>query len=91
MGKLIVFEGLDGSGKATQTMLFHNCLNSLGIQHKIISFPEYNSPSSALLKMYLHGDFGTATRILHLPSILPIVTMDTRRRNGENSMRMEVP
>lgn len=50
MGKLIVFEGLDGSGKETQTMLFHNFLNSLGIQHKIISFPDYNSPSSALLK-----------------------------------------
>lgn len=63
MGKLIVFEGLDGSGKETQTMLYHSCLNSLGIQHKIISFPDYNSPSSALLKMYLHGDFGTADEV----------------------------
>lgn len=59
MGKLIVIEGLDGSGKHTQAVLLRDYLESTGKSVKLVSFPNYNSPSSALVKMYLAGDFGT--------------------------------
>ncbi len=58
MGKLIVIEGLDGSGKATQAKLLADALQQTGDKVMQITFPNYNSPSSALVKMYLGGDFG---------------------------------
>ncbi|OJU13031.1 MAG: thymidylate kinase [Clostridiales bacterium 43-6] len=57
-GKLIVIEGLDGSGKGTQTKLLINTLTEKNIPHKKISFPDYNDPSSTLVQMYLRGEFG---------------------------------
>lgn len=59
MGKLIVIEGLDGSGKSTQLSLLPARLQEHGISCKIVSFPAYESDSSALVKMYLAGQFGT--------------------------------
>lgn len=52
-----MIEGLDGSGKATQTKLLFDALSK---EHEIrrISFPDYDEPSSALVKMYLSGAFG---------------------------------
>ncbi len=58
MGKLIVIDGLDGSGKGTHSKLVTERLNALGHPAMRISFPDYESPSSALLKMYLQGKFG---------------------------------
>lgn len=58
MGKLIVIEGLDGSGKATQTALLKKELENRGVPVKMVSFPDYDSDSSALVKMYLSGQFG---------------------------------
>lgn len=58
MGKLIVLEGLDGSGKSTQLdRLFEN-LEKDGVNSKWVSFPNYDDDSSALVKMYLAGQFG---------------------------------
>lgn len=57
-GKLIVIEGLDGSGKATQTALLCEKLESLGIEYDHFSFPDYESDSSLLVRMYLDGKFG---------------------------------
>ncbi|MBZ4687809.1 MAG: dTMP kinase [Clostridia bacterium] len=57
-GKLIVVEGLDGSGKETQTKRLYDRLKYEGINVKKIAFPRYNSESSALIKMYLNGEFG---------------------------------
>ena len=59
-GKLIVIEGLDGSGKATQAGLLCQALRSSGKQVEGVSFPDYDSDSSALVKMYLNGEFGGA-------------------------------
>lgn len=58
-GKLIVIEGLDGSGKGTQTALLTAALTEKGINVKQVSFPDYNNPSSALVKMYLNGELGS--------------------------------
>ena len=57
-GKLITIEGLDGSGKGTQTELLYQALCTRGLPVKKISFPRYESDSSALVKMYLAGRFG---------------------------------
>lgn len=59
MGKLIVIEGLDGSGKSTQLSLLPDRLSANGIDCRTVSFPDYESDSSALVKMYLAGKFGT--------------------------------
>lgn len=58
MGKLIVIEGLDGCGKSTQLELLPKNLLEKGIESKSVSFPDYDSDSSALVKMYLSGAFG---------------------------------
>ena len=58
-GKLIVIEGLDGSGKATQAKRLAAALQQRGKRVREISFPNYDSDSSALVKMYLSGAFGT--------------------------------
>jgi len=55
-GKLIVLEGLDGSGKSTQFERLDKILTEQGISHKAISFPDYDQPSSALVKLYLGGE-----------------------------------
>ena len=56
---ILVIEGLDGSGKATQTTLLEAKLKEMGIPVRRVSFPDYNEQSSALVKMYLGGEFGT--------------------------------
>ena len=58
MGKLFVIDGTDGSGKQTQFEKLEQRLTKDGIDYKTVSFPNYDSPSSALVKMYLSGEFG---------------------------------
>ena len=58
MGTLLVIEGSEGSGKATQTKLLYEYLRGQGRNVKMVSYPDYDSPSSALVKMYLGSEFG---------------------------------
>ena len=58
-GRLIVFEGTDGSGKATQTALVCAELEKRGIPYKRLEFPRYGEESSALVRLYLQGAFGS--------------------------------
>ncbi|VBB06589.1 thymidylate kinase [Lucifera butyrica] len=58
-GKLIIIEAGDGSGKATQTEKLYLRLQKEGKRVKKVEFPDYRSPSSALIKMYLNGEFGS--------------------------------
>ena len=58
MGKLFVIDGTDGSGKQTQLAKLKERFDKENIEYKSISFPNYNSPSSSLVKMYLEGEFG---------------------------------
>lgn len=58
-GSIFVIEsGTDGSGKATQTKLLYDRLKADGYKVIKVSYPNYESDSSALVKMYLRGDFG---------------------------------
>ena len=57
-GKFIVIEGLDGSGKATQTEILKKHFENIGLLVKQLSFPDYENESSALVRMYLGGEFG---------------------------------
>ena len=59
MGKLIIIEGLDGCGKSTQTALLEKYLDNKSISFKKIKLPDYDSPSSTLVNMYLGGEFGS--------------------------------
>ena len=59
MGKLFVIDGTDGSGKQTQFDKLKERLSKDGVEYKTVSFPNYDSPSSSLVKMYLSGEFGT--------------------------------
>ena len=59
MGKLIVIEGTDGSGKSTQFSLLTRRLAREGRDFRQIVFPQYSEPSSALIRMYLGGEFGS--------------------------------
>ncbi len=58
MSKLIIVEGLDGSGKSTQVALLEEYLTNKNCDYKKIKLPDYDSPSSTLVKMYLGGEFG---------------------------------
>ena len=60
MGKLIIIEGTDGSGKHTQTELLYKKLKEIKGEEKVkkISFPNYESKASEPVKMYLAGEFG---------------------------------
>ena len=57
-GKLIVFEGTDGSGKATQSSLLCDELTRRSIPFRKLEFPRYQEESSALIRLYLGGAFG---------------------------------
>ena len=60
MGKLIVIEGTDGSGKSTQFKLLTSRLEAENHAFQKLVFPQYAEPSSALIRMYLGGEFGNS-------------------------------
>lgn len=62
-GKIIVLEGLDGSGKTTQVGLIKTYLESIGKQVRQVKLPNYENPSSTLVKLYLSGDLGSLQEV----------------------------
>lgn len=70
-GKLIVIEGTDGSGKATQSKLLKEKLEKEGHDVVYVEFPQYGHPSAAMVEEYLNGKLGTADEVgPHRASIL---------------------
>lgn len=62
-GKLIVIDGTDGSGKATQAQLLTERLKRLGYEVALVDFPQYGKKSAGLVEEYLNGKFGTADEV----------------------------
>jgi len=62
-GKFFVLEGMDGSGKATQTKLLTETLIKKSYKVEKVDFPQYGKGSAALLELYLNGGYGTAEEI----------------------------
>ncbi|MDR0916028.1 MAG: deoxynucleoside kinase [Oscillospiraceae bacterium] len=58
MGKLIVLEGIDGSGKSTQLELLKANLSDMGVAFRYLSFPRYDNESSLFVRRYLRGEMG---------------------------------
>ncbi len=58
MGRVIVIEGTDSSGKETQTKKLFERLKEEGLKVRKLSFPNYDSPACEPVKMYLAGAFG---------------------------------
>ena len=59
MGRFIVIDGLDGSGKETQSLILKKRLEEAGVKVRYISFPQYDSDSSLFVKKYLNGELGS--------------------------------
>jgi dTMP kinase len=57
-GKLIALEGVDGSGKQTQTDLLSRALTARGVPCRTVSFPRYGSFFGIMIARFLNGEFG---------------------------------
>lgn len=63
-GRLIVIDGIDGSGKTTQVSLLAKALADKGIPHEVISFPRYeDNLYGKLIRRYLEGEFGSINEV----------------------------
>ena len=75
-GKLFVIDGTDGSGKQTQLQKLKERFDKEGIEYRTVSFPNYDSPSSSLVKMYLAGSAiwwpPTPPAVVALPTSRPV-------------------
>ena len=76
MTTMIAIEGLDGSGKETQTKLLRKALEEHGKRVEMLSFPRYGQTSAVLVESYLHGDFGTDPEAINAYGASSFFAMD---------------
>ena len=85
-GKLIVLEGIDGSGKSAQYRRLCARFDEAGMAYHHIVFPRYDQESSALIRMYLNGAFGTST-LMPRPRFSRSTAMRPTAPTGAGSMK----
>lgn len=100
MGTLIILEGGDGSGKATQTKLLVERLTKEGHAVKSVSFPNYDSGAAMPIKMYLAGEFGkdvhdvnpyVASSMYAIDRLLPLELIgNSFTKMGESSLQIVI-
>ena len=92
MGTLIILEGGDGSGKATQTKLLVERLTKEGHAVKSVSFPNYDSGAAMPIKMYLAGEFGKDVAPCTLSiDLLPLELIgNSFTKMGESSLQIVI-
>lgn len=71
MGRLIVLEGIDGAGKATQTRLLAKSIRAEGKKVSVFTSPRYDIPTGKLVRRALSGEFGDFVRMHPYMSALP--------------------
>jgi dTMP kinase len=70
-GKLIVLEGIDGSGKHTQREMLARAMRERGVAHVTIEFPRYDGFFGQMVAQYLNGEFGTLAQVdAHFSALL---------------------
>ena len=75
-GKIIVITGIDGTGKETQTKLLFQHLKEKGLPVRMQSFPNYNAPSSTLVKEYLQGRLAKDVKALNPMQVSSLFLVD---------------
>ena len=80
-GKLIVFEGIDGVGKATQAALLAKRIKASGATVKTFESPRYDLPSGRLVRRALMGEFGNFVALSPYISSLPYLVDFAAWRN----------
>lgn len=58
-----MIDGVDGSGKATQTEILAQRLKQAGLAVELADFPQYNTKSAGLVENYLEGKYGSPEQV----------------------------
>lgn len=92
MGRIIVIEGTDSSGKQTQTEILFDKLKDIKLNVRKLSFPNYESPACEPVKMYLAGEFGKDPKVINPYPISTMYAIDryaSYKKDWESFYRLE--
>ena len=86
---LIAIDGIDGSGKGTQTDLLHKYLVARGKSVELVSFPRYQSFFGGMVAEYLNGKYGSLEQVDPKLAAL-LFAMDRKKFFDDNQLNADV-